>query len=130
MRILLSIILIIFMMSCKNDTKEQKSIVIDEERTTDSLQYKESDLDLGRERSLMIKRQELLDKKDAREKLENLIISHSFMREEEWYTMDFKYPFLNEKIDTRYQNFNEYIAKNYLDADNIEKQMREEKRLL
>lgn len=128
MRILFSIILLLSVMSCKNDTKEQKSVQ-EEEKSIDSLRYKESDLDLGRERTLMIKRKELLDKKDGREKLENLIISHSFTKEEEWYTMDFKYPLLNEKIDTRYENFNEYITKNYLDTENLEKQMHEEKRL-
>ncbi len=128
MRILLSIILLFSLLSCKNDTKEQKSI-IEVEKSIDSLKYKESDLDLGRERTLMIKRQELLDKKDSRVELESLIIPHSFLKQEDWYTMDFKYPMLNEKIDIRYENFNEYISKHYLNAENVEKQIREEKRL-
>ena len=86
-------------------------------------------MDFGREKTLMIKRQELLDKKDARVALENLIIPHSFVKKEDWYTMDFKYPMLNEKIDIRYGTFNDYISKNYLNAENVEKQIREEKRL-
>ncbi len=128
MRNLLFIFLLVVMISCKNDTKDIENIP-DTEKSEDSVRHKGSDLDFGREKTLMIKRQELLDKKDARVALENLIIPHSFVKKEDWYTMDFKYPMLNEKIDIRYGTFNDYISKNYLNAENVEKQIREEKRL-
>lgn len=131
MRILVAIILLFSIISCKNnknDTKESLSDPI-QEKSADSIKYKESDLDLERQQTLIIKRQDLLDKKDSKKELENLIISNSYFKEEDWYVMDFNYPLLNVKVDTRYANFNDYITKKYLDAENVERQMREEKRL-
>lgn len=116
MRNLLFIFLLVVMISCKNDTKDIDNLP-DTETSEDSVKHKESDLDLSREKILMSKRQELLNKKDARVELENLIITHSFVKKEDWYTLDFKYPMLNEKIDIRYGIFNDYISKNYLNAE-------------
>lgn len=117
--------------ACKNDLKKEVGDPNSEEQTDsfqDSLRVTDRDLEL-RERTLNLKRKELLEKVDQREELENMVISQSFYKEDELLTLDFQYPYLNEKINTAYSHFNDYIKNRYLDSESIEKQMREEKRL-
>lgn len=131
MRIILSLLFIFTLIACKNDPKSGKN-----ESENDS--YKEENLDSIKvsdrdfqviEHKFDLKRKELIEKNDQKEELENLLISKSFLKTNEGYTMDFKYPYLNEKLNPHFENFNEYISKYYLDAKGVEKQILEEKRL-
>lgn len=94
----------------------------------DSLKVSDKDI-LSQDRTLDIKRRELIEKKDQKTELENLVISKSYYKEGEKFIMDFEYPYLNEKINPGYANFNEYISKYYLDTQGVEKQIMDEKRL-
>lgn len=131
MKKILPVIILLLIFGCKNDAKTDEI-----ETNTDS--YKKENLDSIRgadrdfqvmEQKLNLKRRELLEKKDQKAALENLLISKSFSKVEKEYTLDFKYPYLNEKINPHFGNFNEYINQNYVDTKNIEKQISEEKRL-
>lgn len=132
MKIFLPILIFFMLIACKNDPKKNKvdtSFPIDnEEEIVDSLKISDKNLET-QQQTLILKRKELLEKKDAKEELENLLISKSYLKESDWYTLDFKYPYLNEKIKPQFENFNEYISKYYLDAKGVEKQILEEKRL-
>lgn len=131
MKTLIPILILLSLLGCKNDPKE--NIVENEndsiiEESIDSLRV--SDRDFQRmEQTLNIKRRELLEKKDQKAELEDLLVSKSFLKVHDGYTLDFKYPYLNENIKPQFENFNAYIDKHYLDAKGIEKQILEEKRL-
>lgn len=131
MKYLFPIITLILLVGCKNDSTkneitDQEDIELEE--TVNTLDRKDVDLDL-QIKSLNLKRRELTEKKDGKAELESMLISKSYYKEGEWYTMDFKYPYLDEKINPHFENFNEYISKYYLDAKGVEKQIEEEQRL-
>lgn len=131
MKNLLPILVFLILLACKNDSNKVKPESEDEqliEKSADSFSVSDKDLKLM-EQTLDIKRKELLEKKDQKEELETLLVSKSILKKDEWFTLDFKYPYLNEKIKPQFENFNEYIKKNYLDIKEIEKQILDEKRL-
>lgn len=131
MKYLLPIFILFVLLGCKNDPKKDK--IEDElehpsEQISDTLRVSDKDFD-KQERFLNLKRRELIEKKDQKAELENLVISKSFYKEGDKFTIDFEYPYLNENIKPSYGNFNEYISKHYLDVKGVEKQIMEEKRL-
>ncbi|SRX55161.1 RsiV family protein [Aequorivita sp. CIP111184] len=131
MRILLPILILFVLLGCKNDQKKEEFKIDTDtylEEIVDSLRVSDKNLE-QQQKTLTIKRQELIEKKDSKEELEKLLISKSFVKEGDWYTIDFKYPYLNEKIKPQFENFNEYITKSYLNAKGVEKEILEEKRL-
>lgn len=130
MKKFMPLIFLLFLLGCKNDPKTESDIKIDpiSDENIDSLKISDKDFQL-REQTLDLKRRELIEKKDQKEELENVLISKSFLKVNEGYTIDFKYPYLNEKINPHFENFNEYIGTYYLDAKGVEKQILEEKRL-
>lgn len=131
MKNLLPILVFLTFLACKNDSNKVKPESEDEqliEKSADSFSVSDKDLKLM-EQTLDIKRKELLEKKDQKEELETLLVSKSILKKDEWFTLDFKYPYLNEKIKPQFENFNEYIKNNYLDIKEIEKQILDEKRL-
>ncbi|MCB0466555.1 MAG: hypothetical protein KDC78_12915, partial [Aequorivita sp.] len=132
MKNFLPILIFFALLGCKNDAKkEEVDIPVpqnNQEEIVDSLRVSDKNLEI-QQKTLNLKRQELLEKKDSKDELENLLISKSFLKKGDWYTLDFKYPYLNQKIKPQFENFNEYISKYYLDAKGVEKQILEEKRL-
>ncbi|MEH6763399.1 MAG: RsiV family protein [Aequorivita antarctica] len=132
MKIFLPFLILFTLIACKNDPKKEEidtsAPLSNQEEILDSLHVSDRNLD-AQQQTLNIKRQELLEKKDSKVEMEKLLISKSFLKEGDWYTLDFKYPYLNQKIKPQFENFNEYISKYYLDAKGVEKQILEEKRL-
>ncbi|MAP80800.1 MAG: hypothetical protein CL526_06895 [Aequorivita sp.] len=125
-------LLILFaVLGCKNETKEKlpiKDDTVSTESIQDSTILPKQDIEL-RQQTLQIKRSQLLEKEDEKTEMESLLISKSILKETDSYTLNFKYPYLNEKIKPEFENFNEFISKQYLDVKRIEKQILEEKRL-
>ena len=130
MKNLLPYLLLILFFGCKNDPKKEvpDNDTDSIEEITDSLKVSDKNLE-NQQQTLILKRRELLEKTDSRAEMENLLISKSFKKQGDHYLLDFKYPYLNEKIKPQFENFNEYISKYYLDAKGVEKQILEEKRL-
>lgn len=131
MRMLLPVLILFAFFGCKNDPKKDETeneTEINSEEIVDSLRISDKNFET-RQKTLILKRKELIEKKDAKAEMENLLIPKSFFKEGDWYTLDFKYPYLNEKFKPQFETFNEYINKHYVDATSIEAQILEEKRL-
>jgi Protein of unknown function (DUF3298) len=126
-----SIILAILLISCKNDvekTQEEPAFPKATQEDTshfeevlpfDSL-YTSNDAELNKTKSIIMKRQNLIDKEDDKASLEKLVIHKTFKKDEDFYLIDYKYPYLNEDIKESYHNFNEYLEKTYMDISGIE----------
>jgi len=129
------ILLLSILLACKNDSEKNKleNEIIDSTKsiveTKDTLILSDENIDLQKIKSIEIKRKELYEKKDEKVELVKLLISKSFFKSVDLYTLDFKYPYLNEEINPRYINFNEYISKHYIDVKGIESQILEDKEL-
>ena len=125
------------LIACKKDVEKQEDQIVEpleetiiEEPVADSIRALENDLDIQRQVNIEIRKKELEEKVDEREELDKLVISKRYFKDEDLYTIDFKYPFLNENIQPAYYNFNEYIAETYLDIEGVEAQILEDKELL
>lgn len=130
--IALSILMLFF--GCKNDPKNELPPETVSEETenvvSDTIIASENDIDLQKQIDVEIRKKKLVEKEDERDELQELIISKRFLRDEDLYTIDFKYPFLNENLKESYGNFNEYITETYLDIAGVEAQILEDKELL
>jgi hypothetical protein len=138
MRYFLIHFFLLSLIACKNDSEKNslenlklensESKMIDRQMK-DSLNISEKNIELQQVKSIEIKRKELYEKKDEKIELEKILISKELFKDEDLYVLDFKYPFLNEKIKPSYANFNEYISKSYIDVKGIEAQILEDKEL-
>lgn len=129
-------LLTVLLAACKSELKqnwEDQQSVPDIQKQLleeDSLDRPKRNLDLPQEVDIEIRKKQLVERTDDREELKELIISKRFLKDEDLYTIDFKYPELNEKIKPSLANFNEYIQKTYLDLEGVEAQILEDKELL
>ena len=108
MKVFLPILFFFTLIACKNDPKKEEvdtsTPINNQEEIVDSLKVSDKNLET-QQQTLIIKRKELLEKKDSKEELEKLLISKSFLKEGDWYTLDFKYPYLNEKNKASVRKF-------------------------
>lgn len=121
------------LLGCKNDSEtvnkhknqELEMDIVD----SDSIFVSGEDVELKKQRTIKIKREELLKMEDERKELQELILTKEFFKEEDLYTLDFRYPYLNDAIKPSYVNFNEFLRLNYIDIEGIEAQILEDKEL-
>ncbi|TPN87493.1 DUF3298 domain-containing protein [Aquimarina algicola] len=92
--------------------------------------FSEIELIKEQEKTKAIKKQKLLAAEDDKTQLQELLISKSFFKDEDQYTLEYRYPFLNENIDPNYATFNKYIKENYLDIEKTENEILEDKELI
>ena len=136
MKILVIILLLLGLTACKSESEKQISGPLLEapvevsETTLDSIDASLEDIELGKQQSIIIKQKELIDKDDEKEELQELIISKTYLIEENLYTIDFTYPLLNESLKESYVNFNEYINDYYVDITGTEAGILEDKELI
>jgi hypothetical protein len=132
--LLLVLSISLLLLGCKEDPKKElpDEILTEEtdESIRDTIMGTENDLDLQKQIDVEIRKKTLVEKEDERDELQDLIISKQFLRDEDLYTIDFKYPYLNENLKESYSNFNEYISDTYLDIAGVEAQILEDKELL
>lgn len=126
-------------LGCKPKTSRQNTPVVNETKTvqttvetiTDSsANFSEKNLELYKEKTKSIKRDRIIKAKDHKLQLQELIVSKKLYKEEDFYTLDYHYPYLNEQIDSGYALFNKYIKENYLNIEKTENQILEDKELL
>ena len=132
-KILLSLITIILVFACKNDASKEKSKIINEQTTfknIDSVNVTHNDKDFQNLQNIEIKKKELIERPDEKKQLEKLLADKSYFKETDFYVLDFKYPFLNQNLSPKHINFNEYISKKYLNVQEVEAQILEDKELL
>ncbi len=139
--LVLSLSLLLFL-SCKNDTSRPTDTPNTEVNTSiesddtfeqvlpfDSI-YTNNDTELKKTKSVVIKRQNLIDKEDDKKELEELVIQKTFKKDEDLYLIDFTYPYLNEELKASYHNFNEYLEETYMDIAGVEASILEDKELI
>ncbi len=138
MKYLLIILLLLALPGCKNDSEKNKTTpieevvedsIVGEDQMLDSIVPLREDVELGKQQSIIIKQKELIEKADEKEELQELIISKTYLKEADLYTIDFRYPLLNEKLKPSYANFNEYINDYYVDISGTEAGILEDKEL-
>ncbi len=141
MKTFITCLVLISFIACKRkaSTSPQKSTdSIENEVTKDtikniedtSLVFSEESLELNQEKTKSIKREKLIKAEDDKTELQQLVVSKKFYKEEDLYVLDYQYPYLNEKIDKGYAEFNKYIKENYLNIEKTENQILEDKELL
>lgn len=138
MKYLLMIFLLIALPGCKNDSEKKEGTqveevisdsIVNQDQVIDSVIPLREDIELGKQQSIVIKQKELIEKADEKEELQELIISKTYLKEEDLYTIDFRYPLLNENLKPAYANFNEYINDYYVDITGTEAGILEDKEL-
>ncbi|WP_339702439.1 RsiV family protein [uncultured Marixanthomonas sp.] len=132
MRILFFYLSIFLLFACKNEPKQTKpekdaDLV---ETTKDTILTNREDIELKKQQSIILKQETLKSKPDEKFKLQELIITKSFKKEADLYTLDFNYPLLNEKIKASYANFSEYINDYYVDITGVEAGILEDAELI
>ena len=119
MRHFIILLILASITGCKEDLKEEQVNTVDSTKlvakSIDSLEPVEYSPQLERELSIEKKQMEFVKLKDEREELEALIFEKNFLKEEDLYTLDFRYPLLNENLKPSHVNFNEYINEHYVD---------------
>ncbi|GGG37117.1 RsiV family protein [Bizionia arctica] len=132
----LYVFLLLSLFSCKNDTKLEPPIVIDEVVPTDlkilsdSTMVLDKDIEISKVLSIKLKQKSLIEIADERNELKELIIEKKYFKEEDEYTLDFTYPLLNENLKPTNVNFNEYINDYYVDIIGTEAGILEDKALI
>ncbi|WP_299441368.1 RsiV family protein [uncultured Aquimarina sp.] len=135
MRILIISVAVISLMACNTRTpiKEnpEKGPVESEQlldQNTDSTQYLlEEMLELNQEKTKSIKVERLITVEDDKNKLQELVIAKKFYKEEDFYILDYKYPYLNEEMDVNNAQFNDFLTENYLNIEATENEILEDK---
>jgi Protein of unknown function (DUF3298) len=124
--------LLILLAGCKNDPKPEQEIIDAplETNINDSLTPVTSDRDIETQKRIEIIRKEFKDKPDERDQLDPLLEDKDYFKETDFYVLDFNYPYLNENRKPTNVNFNEYIAKKYLNVKEVEAQILEDKELI
>lgn len=111
-------ILILLFLSCKDDARQYPAL--DKEETEyeaalaeDTLQLGDRDV-LDRSISIEVKQKELIEKKDQRAEFQKLIFDKNYVIDQKDYSINFKYPLLNESVHASNGNFNEFISNYYV----------------
>lgn len=139
MKTLITCFILISFISCKKEVstkqpleqKETETEQITQEKTTSTTSFfSEENLELNQEKTKSIKKQRLIKAEDDKVQLQELVISKNFVKDEDLYILEYRYPYLNEKIDSNYAVFNDFITENYLNIEKTENQILEDKELL
>jgi hypothetical protein len=121
--------------NCKNDKREDHSI--DSEFTKDiyteakdTAQLEDADIKaLDKSITIELKQKQLIEKKDEREDLQKLIIDKKYLVDKKDYTINFRYPLLNESFKPTNVNFNNFINDYYVNVTKTESDILQSKLL-
>lgn len=136
MKTILSIVLLTIFLGCKSDPEKTLSYPDEtisnevQEKTLENIKTLQEDLDLQKEKSIELKQRSLIEMEDEKDELQELIITKTYVKEEDLFTINFQYPLLNESLKPSYANFNEYINDYYVDIAGTEAGILEDKELL
>ena len=134
MKYLYLVLVVILFSSCKND-KRQDAILDAEEieqmtpDSTNSPQLNDKDFEALKSISIEAKQKELIEKKDQRSEFQKLIIDKTYEVEHPDYTINFKYPQLDESLKATNRNFNEFIKDYYVNVKQAISDIKESKQL-
>lgn len=129
------VLLTLLFLNCKNDPRQESENEIDihelmESQSKDSVKLGDQDLK-SQEKSLAIefKQNELMEKKDQRSAFQELIIDNSYVLNNADFTINFKYPLLNESLNPKNKNFNDFINMYYVNVSKTISDIKESKLL-
>ncbi|EPR73422.1 hypothetical protein ADIWIN_1452 [Winogradskyella psychrotolerans RS-3] len=129
------LILVLLFSNCKNDKHQENSInseIIEDinPATVDTVGFEDADIKaLDKSITIEIKQKQLIDKQDESEELQKLIIAENYRLEKTDYTINFKYPLLNESFKPTHKNFNDFINDYYINITKTEQDILESKLL-
>lgn len=137
MKTTLTTFIILLLLSCKQRRQEplvpentsiEKSIL--DPDSADSLYFTETEILELQAKSQSLKKEGLLTIEDDISSLQEAVQSKKIYKEADQYILDYTYPYLNEDIDGRYKNFNDYMTESYLNIERTVNQILEDKELL
>ncbi|WP_178988314.1 RsiV family protein [Winogradskyella schleiferi] len=135
MKFIYIIVLIVMFSACKDDNREENSFdneVIEEDIqvSNDTIQIDDVDIEtLDKSITIELKQKQLIEKKDESEELQKLILDKHYLVEKKDYTINFKYPLLNESYKPTNRNFNDFINDYYVNITKTEADILESKLL-
>ncbi|GAA0731471.1 hypothetical protein GCM10009430_43740 [Aquimarina litoralis] len=89
--------------------------------------FSEENLEMHQEKTKAIKRKKLITAPDDKAQLQDLVINKKLYKAEDYYILDYTYPYLNEDINKGYAVFNTYISETYLNIEATENEIMEDK---
>ncbi|SDI28460.1 Protein of unknown function [Winogradskyella thalassocola] len=129
------VLLFLIFLTCKNEKREESNIDHNLKEDTnpivkDTIKIKDLDIEsLNKSITIELKQKQFIAKKDESEELVELIIDKKYLVDKKDYTINFKYPLLNESYKPTNSNFNEFINDYYINITQTESDILENKLL-
>jgi len=135
MRTLILSIIVVSVMACNTRTQikenpeknDAESEQLSNQNIDSTAYFLEESLELNQEKTKSIKVERLITTEDDKNKLQELVIAKKFFKEEDFYILDYQYPYLNEEVDSNYMMFNDFLTENYLNIKATENEILEDK---
>lgn len=137
MKSLVITLALLSLLSCKEQTsqivepltEETTESILDPD-SADSLYFTETEILELQAKSQSLKKEILIAIEDDISTLQEAVQSKKIFKEADEYVLDYTYPYLNESVDGRYKEFNDYMAESYLNIERTVNQILEDKELL
>ncbi len=129
------VILVLLFSNCKNDNRQDSIDEIQEIKQaepvlTDTIPIMDEDIkSFDKSITIELKQKQLIEKEDEREDFLKLIIEKRYLIDKKDYTINFKYPLLNESLKPTNMNFNNFINDYYINVTKTESDILENKLL-
>lgn len=131
--------LLLLFSNCKGENSQESKEIIQEidviqesqdfeTISSDSIQTIDKDIEPSEKAiSIELKQKKLIEKPDEREEFQSLIIEKSYVVDKKDYSINFKYPLLNESLKPTHSSFNEFINEYYVNIAKTESEILESK---
>ena len=135
MRLIYTLLILVTLSSCKSDKNEHNPQSFDQDELINPVakdHTETQDLDIknvDKSIAIELKQNQLIEKKDESEALQELIIDEHYRVDKKDYTINFNYPLLNESFKPTNSNFNDFIEDYYVNITKTESDILESKLL-
>ena len=132
MRLILIFLVLFSLISCKKEIKTETIAPENQKTVTDSFDEQPQD------NAIILNENELENRQNkqvfrlnkAKNRQEELVISKHLHKENEFYELDYTFPYLNEDINKSFVAFNMFMEDNYLNIEKVTNQILEDTELL
>ncbi|MEW7279813.1 RsiV family protein [Aquimarina sp. 2201CG1-2-11] len=135
MRTIITCLFLLFVIACnkRNNnenryTETSEEVVITEQEKNAT--FSEENLELDKEKTKAIKRQQLVNRRVKPFENEDSVIAKELYKEHNHYILDYRYPYIDEEKNPGFSVFNNYIKEVYLNIIKTGNQILEDKELL
>ena len=136
MKYICVLLAVLWFWSCKSDKRDEKKqdreVVIEENSVLkDTIHVNDVDIEpvVDKSISIELKQKQLIEKEDESADFQALIIEKTYLKDKKDYTINFKYPQLNESFNLTNKNFNDFINDYYVNITKTEADILESKLL-